>query len=116
LISKDLSELKLINADKPLGVELMAAPIGNRNAQKGKVFFDALRKAMAEDDHLRVRKAANKLLDLAAEGEHWAIKELADRLDGKSSQENFIESRSDGALLCGVQVTFVNPETKSMAA
>lgn len=94
----------------------MAAPIGNRNAQKGKVFFDALRKAMADDDHLRVRKAANKLLDLAAAGEQWAIKELADRLDGKSSQETFIDSRSDGTLLSGIQVTFVNPETRSLAA
>lgn len=87
----------------------MAAPIGNRNAQKGKVFFDALRKAMAEDDHLRVRKAANKLLDLAAEGEQWAIKELADRLDGKATQETFLESKSDGSFLTGIQVTFVEP-------
>jgi hypothetical protein len=87
----------------------MAAPLGNRNAQKGKVFFDALRKAMAEDDHLRVRKAANKLLDLAAEGEQWAIKELADRLDGKPAQETLFESKSDGALMTGIQVSFVNP-------
>ena len=87
----------------------MAAPIGNRNAQKGKVYFDALRKAMAQDDHLRVRKAANKLLDLAAEGEQWAIKVLADRLDGKPAQETFLESKSDGSLLTGIQVTFVEP-------
>ena len=87
----------------------MAAPIGNRNAQKGKVFFDALRKAMAEDDHLRVRKAANKLLDLAAEGEQWAIKELADRLDGRPAQETFLESKSDCSLMTGIQVTFVEP-------
>jgi hypothetical protein len=87
----------------------MAAPMGNTNAKKGKIFFDALRKAMAEDDHLRLRKAANRLLDLAAEGEQWAMKELADRLDGKPSQETLLESKSDGIFLTGIQVTFVEP-------
>jgi hypothetical protein len=33
-----------------------------------------------------VRGAIEKLLDLAESGEPWAIKELADRLDGKSVQ------------------------------
>lgn len=87
----------------------MAAPLGNKNAQKGKVFFDALRKAMAEDDHLRVRKAANKLLDLAAQGEQWAIKELADRLDGKSVSESVYSTNFESSSLTGIQVTFVQP-------
>ena len=93
----------------------MAAPIGNRNAHKGKIFFDALRRAMAGDDHKRLRKSAERLLDLAAEGEPWAIKELADRLDGRPAQETFFDSKSETSLLTAIQVTFVNPTNNSMS-
>jgi hypothetical protein len=62
------------------------APVGNTNAAKGKVWNDALRRAIAQDDGKRVRAAVERLLDLAQEGEPWAIKELADRLDGKPTQ------------------------------
>lgn len=59
---------------------------GNNNAGRGKLWNDALRKAIVQDDALRLRKAAEQLLDKAAEGEAWAIRELADRLDGKAFQ------------------------------
>jgi hypothetical protein len=52
-------------------------------AKKHKVFYAALNRAILQEDGLRVRKAAEKLLDLASEGEAWAIKELRDTLDGK---------------------------------
>lgn len=65
---------------------MAGAPIGNRNAVKNKLWAETLRRAIAQDSGDRVRKAAEKLLDSAAQGEQWAIKELADRLDGKSAQ------------------------------
>jgi hypothetical protein len=52
-----------------------------------------LKRAIAQDDGVRLRKAAEKLLDKAAEGEPWAIKEIADRLDGKSQQNVTIERK-----------------------
>ena len=55
-------------------------------SKKEKMFFAALNRAIKQDDGERVRKAAEKLLDLAAEGEQWAIKELRDTLDGKPAQ------------------------------
>lgn len=55
-------------------------------AKTEKRFLSALNKAIAQDDSKKLRKAADKLLDLAAEGEAWAIKELADRLDGRAVQ------------------------------
>ena len=64
----------------------MAAPKGNMNASKQGTFGDALRKAIAQDDGRRIRAAADKLLDLAADGTPWAVKELADRTDGKAFQ------------------------------
>jgi hypothetical protein len=65
--------------------------------------------AIAQDDRVRVRKAVEKLLDLAAEGEPWAIKELADRLDGKPVQQTVLENSDGSPLLAGIQVTFVKP-------
>ena len=49
-------------------------------------FREMLVRASVQEDAKRVRQAAEKLLTLAAEGESWAIKELADRLDGKPAQ------------------------------
>lgn len=59
---------------------------GNKLSVKAKVFDQALRRAIASDDGARVRKAADTLLNLAAEGEAWALRELIDRLDGKAVQ------------------------------
>lgn len=59
---------------------------GNKHGAKSRMFDGALKRAIAQDDGKRLRDAAEKLLDLAAGGEPWAIKELADRLDGKSQQ------------------------------
>jgi hypothetical protein len=65
----------------------MGAPVGNQNAKKeNRVWRSTLDRAIAQDDSDRLRKAAEKLLDLAAAGESWAVKELADRLDGKAPQ------------------------------
>jgi oligoendopeptidase F len=81
---------------------------GNTNAAKGKVWNDALRKAIAQNPH-KVRAAVEQLLDLAADGEAWAIKELADRLDGKSMQSTDITS-SDGTVINGIMMSFVEPD------
>ena len=65
------------------------APPGSYNAQKIRLFDGALRRAIAQDDPgqgNRLRRAAESLLDQAAQGEPWAIQYLADRLDGKASQ------------------------------
>ena len=59
---------------------------GNNNAGKNKPFWRALDRAIVQDDGKRIREAAEKLLDLASRGEQWAVKELADRLDGKAAQ------------------------------
>lgn len=55
-------------------------------ARKHKLWDGALRRAITQEDGARLRKAAESLLDQAAAGEAWAIKELADRLDGKAPQ------------------------------
>jgi hypothetical protein len=58
----------------------MGRPIGSVNREKP--FNDALRIAL-RGDPLRLRRIAEKLAEKAEEGDLAAIRELADRLDGK---------------------------------
>lgn len=72
----------------------MAFEPGNKHAAKSRMFDAALKRAIAQDDGERLRKAAEKLLDLAAEGSPWAIGQLADRLDGKAQQSVTVERKN----------------------
>ena len=79
----------------------MGRPIGSVNREKP--FNDALRIALRGDPH-RLRRIADKLATLAEEGELGAIREVADRLDGKPGQvidrrDAAIEELSDADLL-----------------
>ena len=64
---------------------------GNANSGRKaeKPFRDALRMelAAAGEDHKALRMIAAKLIEQAASGDKQAIKELADRTDGKSVQQ-----------------------------
>lgn len=91
----------------------MGAPFGNTNAIKNKLWSDTLRRAIAQDKGNRVRQAAERLLDEAAKGEQWAIKELADRLDGKSIQANTLEGIEDMPIR-SIEVKFVSPEPRDV--
>jgi hypothetical protein len=61
-------------------------PVGS--VTKDKPFRDALRMqlAAAGEDHKALRTIAQGLIDRAAEGDVAAIKEIADRLDGKPTR------------------------------
>lgn len=75
---------------------------GNKHAagHGPKLFHAALQRAIKQDDGQRIREAAEKLLDLAAAGEAWALRELADRLDGKAHQSTSVNvNRTDARQL-----------------
>jgi len=69
---------------------------GNQNAAKGATWNDAIRRALARaaaqkaEDPRQARATlddiADRLIKAAADGDEWAIKELGNRLDGKSIQ------------------------------
>jgi hypothetical protein len=61
----------------------MGRPTGSPNREKP--FSDALRIAL-RGDPLRLRRIAEKLAEKAEQGDLAAIRELADRLDGKATQ------------------------------
>src|SRR6186997_2023554 len=70
----------------------MGRPIGSVNREKP--FADALRIAL-RGDPLRLRRIAEKLAEKAEEGDLAAIRELADRRDGKPLQAHKGEDVGD---------------------
>jgi hypothetical protein len=64
-------------------VPLMGRPIGSRNKETS--FNSALQLAL-RGDPLRLRRIAEKLAEKAEAGDLSAIKEIADRLDGRPRQ------------------------------
>jgi hypothetical protein len=84
------------------------APLGNQNAKKNKPFLDAMRRALAQNPH-RIASIVDKVLEQAENGEAWAVKEIADRLDGKAVQANTFEDAEGNNLLNAIEVRFVKP-------
>jgi hypothetical protein len=72
----------------------MAAPPGNSNAVKGKMFFDALHRALKtyEDKKRKIKRGealdriARQLVAETLAGSGWAMQELINRLDGRAHQ------------------------------
>ena len=67
----------------PESTDKGGAQPGNQNAKKGKLFYDALRLALVQEDRKSLRKITDKLVKAAEEGDAWAVKEIMDRMDGK---------------------------------
>lgn len=85
------------------------APLGNKNAAKGKIFYDQLRKIAVQEPQ-KLREVAEGLFEAARAMEPWAVKELIDRLDGKAVQQTELTGQDGEPLLTGIQVTFVRPD------
>lgn len=71
----------------------MAGTVGNRNAAKGAEWFGALRRACKDRGSLA--KIALKVVELAEEGERWAVEEIANRFDGKPQQSILLGEDSE---------------------
>lgn len=79
------------------------ALIGNKNACKeNRMWGDELRKVIAQDKRVKLRKAIEAQLDAAAAGDIQAQKEIADRLDGRPKQQQEITGANGGALAVSV--------------
>jgi len=77
----------------------MAAPKGNKNSTVEKrIWSKIVRKLAVQEDYSKLHRVANALYEKAAEGDVSAIKELGDRLDGKSMQENMVTGDGDNPL------------------
>ena len=91
----------------------MGAPVGNQNAAKAKVWTAAIERALERRSRVEQREAldaiADKLLELASDGDLAALKELGDRLEGKPAQSVGL-STQDGPLRIGrIERVIVDP-------
>ena len=68
---------------------------GNTLGAKHGQWRAALDRAIKAVDGKRLRAAAEALLDQAALGEAWAVKELGDRLDGRPHQALDVAATGD---------------------
>lgn len=73
--------------------------LGNNNPGKNKPWRESIDRALKEGDGRKLRRIADKLVALAEAGESWAVKELADRLDGKSAQSITVSGDADNPLM-----------------
>ena len=71
----------------------VGAPLGNNNAAKGKLWTDAIKRALARrSDTVEggLNDLADTFIEAVANGDAWAMKELGDRLEGKPAQTNIL--------------------------
>ena len=85
---------------------------GNVNAKKGKLFYDQLRKVLVQEDALKLRNIATKLVEAAEDGEPWAVKEIMDRMDGKPIQAQEITGADGAEFVKGIGFMFVDGNAK----
>jgi len=78
----------------------MAAPKGNANAAKAKIWSDAIRRALHSKDErtkrLKLDELAERLIAKGLEGDVSALREIGDRVEGKAAQP--IEGSIDATL------------------
>ncbi len=71
----------------------MAAPLGNTNAQKGKIWTAAIQRALERREKCRsdgikeIDMLAEELIKAVASGDLAALKEFGDRMEGKPAQQ-----------------------------
>lgn len=80
----------------------MAAPLGNRNAAKAKQWAAAIERALdkrgAGDRLKALNELAEKFLACCDLGDLQALRELGDRLDGKSHQSAELNVEHTGSI------------------
>ena len=69
----------------------------NHNTNKNKPWLNALRMELIQADPQLLRKLARALINKAASGDVTALKEIADRMDGKTAQA--IEAKIDAKVI-----------------
>lgn len=91
----------------------MAAPAGNQNARKAKLWEQAVKRALARKANgtvdLGLDQCADKLVSAAVAGEQWALKEIGDRIDGKSAQSVTLSGDEENPLVIKGAVELVRP-------
>lgn len=81
----------------------MAAPIGNQNAAKSRMFEQALireikQRDLKDGEGETLRKIASMMIDAAQGGDLQTAKEVRDTLDGKPKQQTELTGADGGPI------------------
>jgi hypothetical protein len=86
------------------------APLGNTNSSKSnRLFGDTIRRMVVQSEGEIARRVAEALILKAQEGDIAAIKEFADRVDGKSVATTEITGADGANLPISIGISFVEP-------
>ena len=89
---------------------------GNKNSSKEKrLWGNIIRKLAVQEDYRRLHAIAEKLYEKAAEGDMTAVKEIGDRLDGKSVATTELTGADGKDLPIGIGISFVKPDDSSVS-
>ena len=104
------------NDDKDIKEPKVGAPIGNTNSSKNnRIWGNIIRKLAVQEDYKRLHAMAEKLYEKAAEGDLGAIKEVGDRLDGKSVATQELTGPDGSDLPSGIGILFVKPDDSQVS-
>jgi hypothetical protein len=85
---------------------------GNKNSSKqNRIWGNIIRKLAVQEDYKRLHEIAHALYAKAAEGDMSAIKELGDRIDGKSVSTTELSGIDGSDLPLGITVKYVKPDS-----
>ena len=91
----------------------MAAPLGNQNAKKARLWADAIRRAVARraggDLSVGLDTLADKLIAAVETGDLPALKEFGDRIDGKPAQAIIGGDEGDNPISMNLAVSYADP-------
>jgi hypothetical protein len=89
---------------------------GNKHSSKeNRIWGNIIRKLAVQEDYRRLHAIAEKLYEKAAEGDMTAVKELGDRLDGKSVATTELTGADGKDLPIGIGISFVKPDDSSVS-
>ena len=84
---------------------MAGAPLGNQNGKKGRLWADAIKRAVARkhggDLNHGLDTLAEKLVEAVGKGDLQALKEFGDRMDGKPAQAIVGDSEHDPVHVVG---------------
>ena len=98
----------------------MGAPLGNQNAANARMFRDSLGKMLNEyaskERGIKRGQALNHInkamIELGLDGKEWAVKEIANRTDGKPVQVQEIRGEMTSRVLVGIYRARLEDDSK----
>jgi hypothetical protein len=89
---------------------------GNKHSSKeNRIWGNIIRKLAVQEDYKRLHAIAEKLYEKAAEGDMSAVKELGDRLDGKSVATTELTGVDGSNLPISIGINFVKPDDSQVS-